>query len=409
MHIRYPSQSRHQMSPAPSAGIEGPLSWLHIQPEPAVSNPWRQTACFEPGTGEWASDCSKDPTIAFQHVGDPDSNAPHRPRSSTVSMQIIQPESDTSVLSAFLQRKTRRYIPAWIVALLALGTTAVTVWYSYRVMVDKNELPRALQLSPGLTVLVVNVLSHLVAFLALSLSSDILEHLRWALACRPKGILLTSFLAMSRATPITGVLYLFRVKGWHQVWAVQRILSYLITFGIGIILIVNVTFKTVYTPYSRQGLASTHSVVGGLAPLGTTGFEALDLALVPLIAASYSVAFITDPRFVTKVAPIHCSTSDPNCISLLLPGGMELVRLYDKGPGEHGFSQSLFSGNFSGDYDTILVNDAPSYQIEYDSIEAVDPSFQWNRSADCRMYGQSIGEGIYMCQHEVGDDLYMGE
>lgn len=316
-----------------------------------------------------------------------------------------------STPSTFLQRKAIRYTPAWTVALFALGTTAITVWYSHRVMVDKTELPLALQLTPGLTVLVVNVLSHIVAFLALSLFSDILEHLRWALACRPNGVLLASFLAMSRATPITGVFYLFWVKGWHQSWALARILAYVTAFAMSLILIVNVTFKTVYTPYGSDSLAPTHRVIGGLAPLGTTGQETVDPALIPMIAASYSIAFITDPRFVTKVGPINCRAEDPNCVSLLLPGGMELVRLYDgEGPGQEiRFSQSLFSGNFSGEYDTIVVNEAPSYQIEYDAIESVDPLFRWDRRRDCSMFGQSIGEGIYVCQHEVGDSLYLGK
>ncbi|KAM7217471.1 hypothetical protein V8F06_007102 [Rhypophila decipiens] len=405
MHFPHSSHRTPHDSSGTSGHDDGSFSWLQIQPEPAISSPWRSTAEFESENGSRWSQSSK---RAFElDALDPERRVSYQLPSSSEPKQTIPPESPASVPAAFLQGKSTRYVPAWTVALLALGTTAVTVWYSYRVMVDINELPRPLQLSPGLTVLVVNVLSHIVAFLALSLSTDILEHLRWALACRPEGILLTSFLAMSRATSITGVLYLFRVPGWHQLWALQRILSYIVTFGISLILIVNVTFKTVYTPYNRENLASTHSVVGGLAPFGITGIDVLDLPMIPMIAASYSVAFITDPRFVAKVAPVNCSPSDSDCLSLLLPGGMELVRIYDS-TGEHRFSQSLFSGNFSGDYDTVLINDAPSYQLEYDSIEDVDPLFGWNRTADCNMYGQSIGEGVYMCQKGVGDNLYIG-
>ncbi|KAK3939403.1 hypothetical protein QBC46DRAFT_388109 [Diplogelasinospora grovesii] len=321
-----------------------------------------------------------------------------------------RPNSDKhQAQTSFLQRKTTRFAPTWIVALLALGTTAVTVWYSSRVMVNTTELPKVLQRSPGSTVLVVNVLSHIVAFLCLSLFSDVLESLRWALACRPKGILLTSFLAMSRATPVTGVLYLCKVRGSHQIWAIQRILSYVITIVLSLILIANVTFKVVYTPFDDESVA-TQTVVGGLAPLGTSGIGDLDIALIPLLAATYSIAFITDPRFVTKVSPIGCSASDPNCLSLLMPGGMEVVRAYEKPSGESN-SQTLFSGNFSGDYDSVVVNNAPGYQIEYDSIPAVDPNFRWNRTligGDCTMFGGDIGEGMYLCQHEVGNSLYLG-
>ncbi|KAK3376885.1 hypothetical protein B0T24DRAFT_665745 [Lasiosphaeria ovina] len=305
-----------------------------------------------------------------------------------------------------LQRKRTRLAPAWAVALLALGTTAVTVWYSQRVMVDRTELPSSLRLSPGLTVLAVNVLSHIVAFLVFSLCGDVLEQVRWAFACRPEGVLLTSFLAMSRATPVGGVLYLCRVRGWHQLWALQRILSYIITAALSLVLIANVTFKVVYTPFSSDSSA-TRSVVGGLAPLDTSGLADVDIALIPLLASAYSIGFITDPRYVTKVAPVGCSASDPNCVSLLMPGGMEVVRTYENPSGDSA-SQSLYSGNFTGDYDSIVINDAPAYHIEY---SAIGPDFQWNRTdpgGDCTMYGGDISEGVYVCQREVGDGMYFG-
>ena len=124
--------------------------------------------------------------------------------------------------STYLMRKTARFGPTWAIACLTLIASAVTTYYSTRVMVDQRELPSALALSPGRTVLVVNVLSKLTAFLSLSLFTDIIEALRWTLACRAEGLLLTSFLTMSRATPIMGVLYLCKIPGLHQIWAIQR-------------------------------------------------------------------------------------------------------------------------------------------------------------------------------------------
>ncbi|KAK3384855.1 hypothetical protein B0H63DRAFT_471765 [Podospora didyma] len=330
--------------------------------------------------------------------------------STAPSRSDVQTTSTSTMPSSFLQRKTRRFAPIWSVAILGLSFAAVTVWYAQRVMVDQTELPKILQLSPGLTVAAVNVLSHIVAFIVFSLFNDVLEELRWAFACRPRGILLTSFLAMSRATSVFGIFHLCRVRGLHQLWTLQRILLYVVTAILSLGLIGNVTFKVVYTPFTNDESLTTHSVVGGLAPLGAAGLGDLDIALIPLLAASYSIAFLTDPRFVTKVRPIYCSSSDANCLSLLMPGGMEVVRSYDNPSGES-FSQSLYSGNFTGDYDSIIINDAPAYHIEYDSISSVDPGFRWNRTAfsgDCSLYGDSIGEGIYICQREVGNSMYFG-
>jgi hypothetical protein len=90
-----------------------------------------------------------------------------------------------------------------------------------------------------------------------------------------------------------------------------------------------------------------------------------------------------------------------------MPGGMELVRL-DGGPK---IAQSLYMGDFSGDYDTIVVIDAPAYHIEYESISSTDPSFTWNRTetdGDCYMFGEDIGEGVYTCLRETGDNMHFG-
>jgi hypothetical protein len=131
--------------------------------------------------------------------------------------------ADTQALrTSLLQRKRRRFLPTWITAVLAVAMSSLSVWYAWRVMVDRAALPAALLLSPGVTVLVVNILSHVVAYLCWSLASDTMEALRWALACGPDGILLTSFLALSRATPLVGVAYLCSVRGQHWIWAVQR-------------------------------------------------------------------------------------------------------------------------------------------------------------------------------------------
>jgi hypothetical protein len=120
------------------------------------------------------------------------------------------------------------------------------------------------------------------------------------------------------------------------------------------------------------------------------------------------MAFLNDQRFVVAIEPVHCSTDDPECLSVFLPGGMESVRLYT----EEG-SHTLFNGSFGGDYDAIVINDAPGYQMEFGSIKHFDPNFEWDPrdpvfGGDCTMYLQSIDDGFFVCRRQVGDVMILG-
>ena len=149
------------------------------------------------------------------HVTEESASAPKR--------ESIRPDCEAPALHpSLLQSKSKKFATAWSMSLLTLASAAVAVWFSQRVMVDRNELPKALQLTPGGVVLVVNILSQLVAFLSLSLFSEVTEHLRWYLACRKEGTSLATFLGLSRTTDMMGVFYLFGAKGSHQIWGVQR-------------------------------------------------------------------------------------------------------------------------------------------------------------------------------------------
>jgi len=172
-------------------------------------------------------------------------------------------------------------------------------------------------------------------------------------------------------------------------------------------MIANVTYKYIYTPYSSDTDATnttnaTQNVVAGLAPISSYGLSNATISMINIIAAGYTIGFITDPRFVTSVEPVLCSGKD--CLSIFLPGGMDAVR-YDDSTG----MTTLFSGDFPGDYTTIVVNDAPGFQIEYASIQSVDDQFQFDGNTDCTMYLQSIGDGLYICMVEMGAQMFLGK
>lgn len=166
----------------------------------------------------------------------------------------------------------------------------------------------------------------------------------------------------------------------------------------------NVTYENIYTPYSYNvdSTNATQRVVAGLVPPSSYGLSNVTQSVVNLLASSYTMGFITDPRFTTSIEPVICSGKD--CVSIFLPGGIDTVR-YD----DNTDAKTLFSGDFPGDYTTIVVNNAPGYQIEYGSISSVDNEFQFDPNADCKTYLQSIGDGIHICMVEKGTQLYLGK
>lgn len=99
---------------------------------------------------------------------------------------------------------------------------------------------------------------------------------------------------------------------------------------------------------------------------------------------------------------MQCNSTE--CLSIFLPGGMDAVQ-YDDGTGNN----TLFNGQFGGDYSTIVTNQAPGYQIEYGPIELIQSGFEFNQSTDCRMYLQSIGDGLFICKAVQGLQLFLGK
>jgi hypothetical protein len=146
--------------------------------------------------------------------------------------------------------------------------------------------------------------------------------------------------------------------------------------------IANINFRNIYTVDTHQ----TIEVIAGLAPINTVLFTSIPAALVSMFSIGYTIGFMTDPKYVTSVAPISCGGSN-DCISLFLPGGLDLVHHIDQ------VNSTLFDGQYSQDFSSVIVHNAPGFQVEFSPIE---PDFLFN-STDCGIYGNATDQGIYVC------------
>jgi hypothetical protein len=111
------------------------------------------------------------------------------------------------------------------------------------------------------------------------------------------------------------------------------------------------------------------------------------------------MGFLTDPRFVSAIPPVSCDSGDCSSVtSIFLPGSLELVRRDDGNR-----NSTLFSEELPGD--AVVINGAPGYQVEFSSIDRnskFDP-------ADCKMYMDSLRDGLYICIAASGPKVLVGK
>ena len=159
------------------------------------------------------------------------------------------------------------------------------------------------------------------------------------------------------------------------------------------------TFRNIYTALPTTAHVP---VVAGLAPLSIEFLPLIQPALVSLYAGTYTAGFLTDPRFVANLDPINCQGED--CLSIFLPGGLHTVRVRVNNGAKNA---TLFKGELGGEFESILVNQAPGYQVEFYGL----PEGYRFKSEDCKMYLDEIGfpnYGLYVCIAGHGADMLAG-
>lgn len=153
--------------------------------------------------------------------------------------------------------------------------------------------------------------------------------------------------------------------------------------------------------YTTVHSAARVPVVAGLAPLSIKFLPYVKPSLINVYAGSYTYGFLTDPRFVANMEPINCKGD--TCLSVFLPGGLHTVRVAS---GDR--NSTLFKGELGGGkYESIIVNQAPGYQVEFYDL----PDNYKFKSEDCIIYMDEIGfsnYGLYVCIATHGPDLLSG-
>lgn len=156
----------------------------------------------------------------------------------------------------------------------------------------------------------------------------------------------------------------------------------------------HLTFPFVFTP------TSSVPVFAGLTPLNAT-FLAEGIVqpyVLSIYFSGWTASILWVSKYATGIEPAACTD---NCTSIFLPGGIEQARFLNTN-----LNKTLLEGGAFDGADAIILHNAPGYHLEF---FPKDPTFSFNADTDCMLFGQSRGQGLYMCVASEGFTLIAGK
>lgn len=131
--------------------------------------------------------------------------------------------------------------------------------------------------------------------------------------------------------------------------------------------------------------------------LNTALLPDIPISVLCIYFSAWTASILATSKFVTGIAPVTC---DGTCRSVFLPGGIETARVL--GPD---LNRTLLEGGLFDNADVFLIHDAPGYHLEFFPIPA---DYSFNKTNDCLLYGQSRGQGVYICVGSYDSSLVAG-
>jgi len=113
--------------------------------------------------------------------------------------------------------------------------------------------------------------------------------------------------------------------------------------------------------------------------------------------SAWTASILGISKYVTGIAPASCNGT---CTSVFLPGGVETARVL--GPN---LNITLLEGGIFNNADAFLIHDAPGFHLEFFPIAA---DYSFNRTNDCNLYGESRGQGAYICVGSYHSSIVAG-
>ena len=142
----------------------------------------------------------------------------------------VRPQSQVSPSVDEFHSPLRQQRLTLLTAFFTASCMSFTIFFAYNSSLEQPISSKLIFTRPERSILILNIASQVTIFSLAELTSAVFGQIRWALACSPSGTSAYTFLALSKATDIVGVLSLFFghrsemkfEKGGFLLWGPQR-------------------------------------------------------------------------------------------------------------------------------------------------------------------------------------------
>ena len=344
---------------------------------------------------------------------EPDHELPVNEHTTPFFSNIHSPSSGSSSTRGSGITLNSKYRQHWLSCLLLIATSmwiSATICFAF---LSSSHSPRSVFSKPEKTILALNIASNLSALLLGTLVHVASDTLRWSFAASSSGVGARTFLSLSKATSLYGVVILLSSRAGlsHRIWGFQRydnptpmaqfrLLLILIVGILGVALLFDVGFELLYIPITNN----RNDVLSGI-PSFNASLVKLNPEVLPGLFFMSSQRFLGDPKSTYSFPPISrpCILSPEDCFSYVIPGDFDKISIRGRDRKQKMNIFDLAINEHERKSTTFVVEKAPAYHLEFFPIQ----SSSTFGSSDCRVLG-NFQMPMMICLKNEGEDLVAG-
>jgi hypothetical protein len=162
------------------------------------------------------------------------------------------------------------------------------------------------------------------------------------------------------------------------------------------ILMVLRTVQASFEYYFHQKHAEI-PVFAGLMQLDKRVLDIIHPSRICMYFTTWTPTLLSIPKYAISMPTPNYTGS---CTSKYLPGGLETARMVSPF-----LNSTLLAGQVFENSDTIRINNAPGFLLEFDQLNA---DFDFDRGRECTVYSRKTSDSIQICVRSVNQSLAVG-
>lgn len=141
-------------------------------------------------------------------------------------------------------------------------------------------------------------------------------------------------------------------------------------------------------------------IFAGLVPIDLRTLITIQASDLSMYFAIWTASLLSNTRYAVDIPFDACGE---NCRSLILPGGIEIVRQFNSS-----LNYTIFDGGLLDDAKTVRIENAPGMILTFEALGSDFLFNPENTSGDCIFGGEMINNTLQFCVKQAHHSLAVG-